>query len=390
MNKDAVPNEEEHADDIVELIAYEAPMPSAAKDFLPWHRPRKQYVRQHQWCHEIIQMIAGTPPVGGTLKYLGLPGVDLLDLRHFHTAVCEARNISLRFLGFNSGARPASKAQSELNVSLDEVRRLSRVDPMSDVIGDNFARVANQDSLAFRKACELGPYDVINLDLCDGFGAQAPGSLDHSYYDAVASLLALQSRQMNPWLLLLTTRADKANINPEVLKALFDKYVANLAQCTPFRDASREHFAIETAEELTEAVNTPAGLLPVFLIGLCKWFVTLALVHRPPSSVEVRSVFGYRVNQGAEDEDLISLALKFTPTFVPPGDPLGLANQPVAAPNECTLSTRALKRVAKRIDADQKLAENADLHQSMADATAHLLSLARYDVEAYKAWLQTA
>lgn len=387
---DAEHNEEEHADDIVEMIVYEAPMPSVAKDFLPWHRPRKQYVRHHQWCHEIIQMIAGTPPVGGVLKYLGLPGVDLLDLRHFHTAVCEAKNVELRFLGFNSNAQPTSTAHTELNVSLDEVRRLSRVDPMSDVIGDNFARVANQDSIAFRKARELGPYDVINLDLCDGFGAQAPGTLDNSYYEAVRSLLALQSRQMNPWLLLLTTRADKANINMAVLQALLGKYVANLTQCVPFREASRDHFSIETAEALAAAVETPAGLLPVFLTGLCKWFLALALEHQPPTSVELRSVFGYRVDKGAEHEDLISLALKFTPTFVPADDPLGLAIQPVAAPNECTLSTRALKRVAKRIDADKKLEENAELHQSMADATAHLLGLARYDVEAYKAWLQTA
>jgi hypothetical protein len=390
MINDADPNDEEHADDIVEVVSYEAPMPSAAKDFLPWHRPRKQYVRHHQWCHEIIRMISDAPPAGGVLKYLGLPGVDLLDLRHFHAAVCQAKNVELRFLGFNSSARPASRAHTELNVSLDEVRRLPRVDQMSEVIGDNFAQVANQDSIAFRKARQLGPYDVINLDLCDGFGAQAPGTLDNSYYEAVRSLLALQARNMNPWLLLLTTRADKPNVNEQVLQALLGKYVSNLAQCAPFREASRDCFDIETADALNAAADTPAGLLPVFLTGLCKWFVALALEHQPPTSVELRSVFGYRVDKGAEHEDLISLALKFTPTFVPAGDPLGLANQPVAAPDEGTLATRALKRVAKRIDADKKLSDDATLHQSMVDATAHLLGLARYDVEAYKVWLQTA
>ena len=389
MTNVAEPDEEGHADDIVDVIAYEAPMPSAAKEFLPWHRPRKQYVRHQQWCREIVRMIADTPPAGGVLKYLGLPGVDLIDLRHFHTAVCQAKSVDLRFLGFNSSARPASNAHTELNISLDEVRRLPRVDPMSDVIGDNFARVANQDSIAFRKARALGPYDVINLDLCDGFGAQAPGALDNSYYEAVRSLLALQAHTMNPWLLLLTTRADKPNVNDLVLQALLAKYISNLAQCASFRDASRDCFDIESAAALTAAANTPAGLLPVFLTGLCKWFVALALEHQPPTTVELRSVFGYRVDKGAEQEDLISLALKFTPTFVPADDPLGLANQPVTAPDECTLATRALKRVAKRIDADKKLADDAALHQSMVDATAHLLGLARYDVDAYKVWLQT-
>lgn len=387
---DAVPDEEDHADDIVEMVAYEAPMPASAKPFLPWHRPRKQYVRHHQWCHEIIRMVTDTPPAGGVLKYLGLPGVDLLDLRHFHTAVCEAHQIDMRFLGFITGAHPASKAQTELNISLDEVRRLPRIDAMSDVIGDNFARVANQTSLAFVKARALGPYDVINLDLCDGFSAQAPGALDNSYYEAVRSLLALQARTMNPWLLLLTTRADKPNINAEVLQKLLGKYISNLSECAPFREASREHFDIGTEEALIAAVDEPAGLLPVFLTGLCKWFVALALEHQPPTSVELRSVFGYRVDTGAEHEDLISLAFKFTPTFVPAADPMGLANQPVAAPDEGTLATRALKRVAKRIDADKKLTDDAGLHQSMVDATAHLLGLARYDVEAYKVWLQTA
>jgi len=386
----ASPAEEEHSDDIVDVFVYEAPRPPAAKVFLPWHRPRKQYVRQYQWCREVSRMVTDTPPAGGVLKYLGLPGIDLLDLRHFHSAVCDSHNLRLRFLGFNSSARPASNAQIELNISLDEVRRLARVDPMSDVIGDSFARVGNQDSIAFRKACELGPYDVINLDLCDGFGAQAPGTLDNSYYDAVRSLLALQARSMNPWLLLLTTRADKRSINDQVLQLLLRKYIENLSQCAPFREASREHFGIETSEAVTASVETPPGLLPVFLTGLCKWFVGLALGHQPPTSVELCSVMGYRVEKRSEHEDLISLALKFTPTFAPAADPLGLAIQPVTPPNEGTLATRALKRVAKRIDADKKLADDAALNQRMTDATAYLLGLARYDVEAYKLWLQTA
>ncbi len=389
---DMAPDDENHVDDMFALSDYEAPKPYSVKnEFLPWHRPRKQYVRHHQWCHEVNRLIAEKPPADGVLKYLGLPGVDLLDLRHFHAEVCEAKNIQLRFLGFNSSARPSSKANTELNISLDEVMRLPRVDPQSDVIGDNFARVANQNSLAFSKACELGPYDVINLDLCDGFGAQAPGSLDNSYYDAVSALLALQSRTKNPWLLMLTTRADKPNINEKVLEALVAKYLDNLTQCVPFREASRDHFAIETGDALAAAALTPAGLLPVFLTGLCKWFVALALDHKPPTSVELLSAFGYRVDKGAEHEDLVSLAFKFTPTFHPAADRLGLAV--TAAPStsaldEGAMATKALRRVARRIDADKKLADDAALHQKMIDATAHLLGLARYDVDAYAAWVR--
>ena len=54
------------------------------------------------------------------------------------------------------------------------------------------------------------------------------------------------------------------------------------------------------------------------------------------------------------------------------------------------LATKALRRVAKRIDADRKLLEDAALMQSMTEATAYLLGLARYDVEKYKAWAAAA
>jgi hypothetical protein len=388
MKNSTAPDEPEHADDIVDLAVYEAPKRAIARDFQPWHRPRKQYVRQHQWCNEILRMLADKPPVDGVLKYFGLPGDDLLDLRNFHSTVCESKNFKLRFLGFNSSARPNSKSHTELNISLDEVRRLPYVDPMSDVIPDDFALVADQNSIAFGKACEIGPYDVINLDLCDGFASQAPGMIDKGYYAAVGRLMALQARYKSPWLLLLTTRADKSNIDDQVLQKLLSKYIDNLTQCVPFREASKLHFDIETAEAARSATGTPHGLLPVFLTGLSKWFVGLALEHQ--TSVELRSVFGYRVNKGAVNEDLTSLALKFTPKFAPANDPLGFANQTVVVLDEGTLATRALKRVAKRIDADKKLADDAGLSQAMAAATEHLLGLARYDIAAYRLWLKTA
>lgn len=382
-------SEESYADDIVEAVAYEASLPKAKK-FLPWHRPRKQYVRHHQWCEEIEHMLNDAPLAYGTLRYLGLPGVDLLDLRHFHTTFCEPRNINLRFLGFNDSAKPLSDSYTELNISLDEVRRLSHVDPMSDMIGDNFAWVAKEDSFACQKALALGPYDVINLDLCDGFGAQVPGELNNNYYDAVNSLLALQARTKNPWLLFLTTRADKQNVNDGVLERLLCKYIDNLMRCSSFREASREKFSIETEEALRSAVKTPDGLLSIFLTSLCKWFLGLALAHQPPTLVELRSVIGYRVKPSAMHEDLVSLALRFTPTIMPADDPLGLANQSKAKPSECTLSTDALKKVAERIDADRKLMEDADLNQNMIEAMVELLSCARYDIGTYRDWLQTA
>ena len=237
----------------------------------------------------------------------------------------------------------------------------------------------------------MGPFDVINLDLCDGFGAQPPaGALKNSYYDAVAKLFALQSFCMHPWLLLLTTRADKQNVNADILNAFIAKYLENLHECEPFRTASRDCFNVETEAALKSVIQAPGGLLAIFLTGLCKWFATLALQNQPPPNVEVRSVIGYTVDAKSDHEDLVSIAIRFTPTFASAKDPLGLAKNTEEAPDECKISTRALKAVAKRTNADAKLAENAELHQAMVDATARLLTLARYDAAAYRVWVAKA
>lgn len=380
-----MPQDGDLADDIVVNAVYEAPRP-LAKEFLPWHLPRKQYVRHHQWCEQFGRLLDDIRFAEGTVKYLGLPGVDLLDLRYFHSQICGPRNLSLRFLGFNSSAMPRSKDQTELNISLDEVRKLARIDPMSDVIRDNFVLIAKENSIACRKTRELGPYDVINLDLCDGFGSTPPNPISNTYYDAFNSLLALQARCKTPWLFLLTTRADRPNIDANVLQRLVEKYASNLATCAAFRDASRDEFAIETKEALLAAADTSGGLLSIFLTSLCKWFLGLALKQQPPVSVELCSVMGYRVDKNVDHEDLCSLALRFVPTVLPADDALGLATNAAKPPDECILSTRLLKRIAKRVDADKKLAEDIKLNQQMIAATAVLLESARYDVAAYMKW----
>ncbi len=387
MPKDPVDGEG-FAADVVGAAAYAAPRPQR-KDFQPWHRPRKQFIRHYQWCEQIDLLLGDMEPEGRVLRYLGLPGVDLLDLRHFHRTVCEPKQLGLRFLGFNSGANPASESQVELNISLDEVRRLSAIDPKSNVICDDFCHIANDNSIAWREAKNLGPFDIVNLDLCDGFCTHPPGVLDDTHYNAITRLLALQARKKTPWLLLLSTRAGSGHMHDGVFQKLLAKYVQNLSSCPPFKAQSTAALSISDEESLRRVSGTSDGLLPVFLIGLCKWLVSLAVGQSPPSKVEVRSIIGYRVETGCGQEDLVSLALRFEPTFVSARDEMGLAGRAVeAAPDECDLSVKALKRVGNRKNADTILANDAGLYEQMIVATTSLLELARYDLRAYREWLR--
>lgn len=375
-------------DDVFGTTTYEAALP-LKKEFLPWHRPRKQLVRKDQWCHEIGLLLDTFKSDDGRLRYLGLPGADLLDIRSFHSEICIPRNLRLRFLGFNSAANPDSPGQPDLNVSADEVRKLELVDPASDIIWDDFTLLANPDSFAWKRASELGPYDVINLDLCDGFGGAPPGRLGATHYNAVNRMLSLQARRKHPWLLLLTTRVNRTSVHDDVLEVLLQRYLDNLSDCPAFLAASKERFSIASESELRGAVQDPPRLVTMYLVGICKWLIGLTANQAPPSKIEVRDTLGYRVNAGAPCEDLMSLAVKLEPSLIPGKDPSGLALQPSMPLDECVLATRALKLIGKRRDADEILNADTALHEQMIEETAALLHLARYDVAAYRRWVLT-
>lgn len=386
MDSTPIDQEDGFASDIIGTQKYEAERPKK-KDFLPWHHPRKQFVRQKQWCDQINRMIKDLLPENGVLKYLGLPGEDLLDLRYFHQNICVPNNLKLRFLGFNFGANSKSANSTELNISLDEVNRLEFVDPSSIIIGDNICQIANENSIAWERSRRMGPYDIINLDLCDGIGKHSRNEFEKNHYDTLSQLMALQSRRAQPWLLFLTTRTGKEHINDEVFSILKSIYIKNLDTCQDFLNASIEHYIVSDNDTLDKISSTSKGMSDIFLISLCKWIASINLTQNPPAKFELKSVLGYVVDPRLGHQDLISLAIKIEPTFFPSFDPMGLARSSYEPINECNIAVKALKGIFKQKDVDSILQSNTVLMDEMAKTTSDLLEEARYDISGYKSWV---
>jgi len=381
-----------YGDEIVPAeISYEASGPSP-KSFEGWHHPRKQFVRKYQWCALLKILIQGIPePDRNQVRYLGLPGVDLLDLRYIHSEICRDLRVELKFLGFNSGVAPESSAATELNISMDEVFRLEYVNARSEIIHDNFTMISNTSSLAWRKVNQFGPFDVVNLDLCGGFCSDPPNGLNGGYYQAVHQLLSLQARRSQPWLFLLTTRTDGDNVDLEVFAKLVKKYSDNLTDHEDFRRSSEEIFAI--TQEFLDAGDYPdKARLAVLLVGISKWLIANALGQNPRTIVKLESVMGYRVIRDSELEDMISLAFLFKPTTLGCIDPIGLSSAEPESQDECALAVRALKKVGVRKDLDALFLDptKEDMRNTLISETEVLLSSARYDIEQYRSWLATS
>ena len=351
------------------------------KEFKPWHKPRKQFVRRKQWS-ALLRRLYKNRGAGDPLRYLGLPGTDLIDLRYLHEQFCRDNNRSLCFLGFNTEAQRGSPAHIELNISLDEVRRLPNVDEQSAVLPDDFRLVGNENSIAWSRTRQLGPFDVVNIDLCDGLASDVPQN-DGSIYNALAQLMALQARNSNPWLLLITTRIGRGMFDADAEQRLISHFRENVANCEGFAEAC-EQLLESDVESIDPATCSESDFLNLMIVAIGKWLSKL-VQYQAPSRVELASTQGYRVNPVAAQEDLVSLALRFEPVIVASADALSpTAPAPV---DECAIAKAILRRSNRRLDVDNILNQQPDLLEELIGETERLLTDARYEVAGYRPWL---
>lgn len=362
---------------------YEAPRPQR-REFQPWHRPRKHFVRQRQWTEAIARVMSHAPP-DRPLRYLGLPGPDLLDIRHFHSSLCGDGDRPMLFLGFNRAAAGISSAGIELNTALDEVRRLPNVDGRSDVIGDDFRSVAREGSMGYRSVLNLAPFDVINIDLCDGLLRDEVGGAagDQTMYDAIGQILTLQQRNPDRWVLLLTTRVGPDHEDRHTVERLAEAFNANLDDCDGFAAACAE--LLGEVPSWDPAPADPITRFKLLSMYICKWLLNMLVDCN--ASVELASSSRYCVHQAGGEPDLLSLVFRVEPQRPPVRDRAGLAHAREQAIDECALAHGMLSRLGNMLDVDDILSEQPAVRDEMMAAMVELLESAQYDIADYVAWV---
>lgn len=360
---------------------YERPQVES-KEFKPWHKPRKQFVRRKQLLALLQDLYEKREPKA-PLRYLGLPGTDLIDLRYLYEHLCRADDRPLRFLGFNTEAQPGNPAHVQLRVSLDEVRQLPNVDKQSVVLHDDFRRIGSENSIAQERIRQLGPFDVVNIDLCDGIASDPPQHAG-SIYNALAELTTLQAHNLKPWLLFVSTRMGHGMFDEDAERRIMDHFRRNVADCEGFAEAC-EQLLESDVRSIDPTTCSEADLLIVMTTAIGKWLSVLVQTQ-VPHRVDLASIHGYRVNPIAAQEDLVSIALRFTPVIAAPPDPLSpTAPTPV---DECTTAKAIVRRSARRRDVDAILKEHPDLNEELIGETERLLADARYEVAGYRPWLE--
>jgi len=357
--------------------------------FRPWHHPRKQYVRIHQWCSAAQRLIRDLNLGAGDLfRYLTLPGDELLDVRELH-GVCELAGVKLRYLGFSS-VTPGSSGQTELNLSQSEVSSMTLIDSYSKVVQDRLEAVANDRSPAQRSAREGAPFHAINIDLCGSITQRRDDSLRDGMLAALGKLLELQRKTTEPWLLFITTRALPDLVCPSA-RAGFMKAIADNAAASPEFQTKLAELVSCSANELDAALGRTwacqdAGFLRLFCAGLGKWLLSLLSSTQEPRELILLSSCYYQV--GPAGPDMLSLAFRCSTPRQPMADRYGVLSEPPAlAPfSEVNAALHMVQEVCNSKDLDKVLADDPKLAEKLTAQAGRLLATARYDAGAYNAW----
>ncbi|KAF0220416.1 MAG: hypothetical protein FD174_1317 [Geobacteraceae bacterium] len=355
-------------------------------DFKPWHKPRKQWVRKFQWIQEVEKLSQQLRFENGRpLKYLSLPGKDLLDVRCIH-GWCQANKVNLRFLGFNDPSDPADPNDSELNLSVAELAQREFIDCESLVVPDKFERIGDTSSIAYTRMIEAGPFDIINLDLCNSIAGHVPLEKQDDYYNAIFRIIEFQkSKKAQPWLLFITTRANEKAVNPSAGRKLFQCIEDNAKLSDEFRGRLATELGIDFS--LSNPGVTSRNLVG---LGLGKWLLKLLIDGQPKWSLKMLDSAEYKVYPPSAAPDMLSLAFECSLIVQPPNDSVGLARHPntliAEVAEEKDFALGLIDSVKNIMDLDVMMHGDEQLRKTMIDEAAHLMTDARYDGAKYKAW----
>lgn len=356
----------------VSLSLEEAPK----RSFAAWHRPRKHYVRKHQWKPLVDRLISELANPPKALRYLTLPGDDLLDVHYLHDAVCVPFSVDLQYLGFNLGANTSVNA----NTSEHQAIHLDRVAKDSDVLPADIRAAGLERSVSWTKVRQGGPFHAINLDLCDGVGSlQGHGA---SYFDLLAWLLPLQSQTTMSSLLFLTTRIDRGSQDVGMFEILKDLVLGTATRCQGFDAALRAQGADNGQGDatLTDLLTDEQFVL----FGVCIWILKTAEAHNIECCIE--SVLTYRVNPAATSDDLASLAFRLNPRIRRPlPDGTGVTNIAAStARDDCTVVEPICPACYQRVRVDCVLHNDSSIASSLEDEMTTLLQRLGYDETEYR------
>lgn len=371
-------------------------LPVRRTEFLAWHHPVKQIVRDKQWAALVVDMLSAQTPRPKVLRYFTLPGPDLLDVRALSN-VCRPMGVKIEYFGFDlraitEGSEDVGfrqeRADAVYAVTSSVLRQEKRVTDESIVYADRLEDIAEPSSPASAHLRGQDHFDVVNIDACDHL-AYVPKGRMRNTFDALQVLLHHQLLRRRPWLLYITTRAEPGLLGAAGL-ALQTAVQTNLVDSPEFKQALAETIEAKLstiASDLTTAWGVrDQRFLRLYCIGLGKYLLQYFDQPNVPANVELSSVYAYRVH--ADEPDMLAIAFKITPEDHRVVPPMGRRVLPFSS-LEPIRGVRIARQAKNVRDLDHQLKTIDAVRNQAVIGTRALLEAANYDISEWVNWLES-
>lgn len=379
----------EMADDVLPAEIDEMAVPMELDRLFPWHKPRKQLVREEQWVHlsrRLIEKEKGRPGLRGEpddkpeVRFLTLPGIDYLDVRQIADA-CRESGCRLTSIGFQE------QREGNRYVARAKVREQSLVDAKhitgkSYTFPRRFEEIVHPSGQAYRELRSRGPFHIVNIDAC---GSIAAPTADHEnrLIDAIYRVVELQLElKKGRWLLFVNADVRPGSVAEQTLGKLCDAIFHNAEANEEFRNRALP-LLDPGGTDIRAAAETAAGeagvtFLRLFGLGLAKWFLSLA--RSKNWNMKTHHPFCYStMPRGDETPSMACLAFEFLPP--PPGlqDPHGVVlARPAPGGRHGDTSIRAAERMEEMANADWRLRNDEPLCARLTETLRDLLEEVGY------------
>ena len=376
-------------DDVLPEEIDDLAVPVKLDKLLPWHRPRKQLVREDQWIFHSRRLIKKESNKHGLrepatsareVRYLTLPGVDYLDVRQL-ADVCRDLDCSLTSTGFQSGSETnpyVARAQIREKALIDD----GHITHRSHTFTRRFEEIVSPNSVAYRDLKSRAPFHIVNMDACGSIAAPTAGHANR-LIDAMYRLVEMQLELMSGrWLLLVTTDVRPEAIARQTLDRLCEAIFTNADENESFRDRA-ERLLDEGRKDVRTAalaVSQRAGtsFLQLFALGLAKWFLHLVRVKNWEMETHVPYCYSTR-RKGDDTPSMVCLAFEFVPPPAGLEDRYGVTHVgPAPSTGTEDTSILAIDKIADMANADAQILADASLRARVTENLRHWLDDAGY------------
>lgn len=355
-------------------------------DFKPWHKPRKQWVREFQWWksfEEVYKRNSTHFREDEPIRYFGLPGGELLDVDYMSSMMEESDELKKMKL-FVHGITSNNDDKVAADIRLSKLLDRSTIDSRSKVDRFRFESLKIPDSVLWNKIKAVTPYHIINLDFCEKV-------FQEDTIDSLHRLLKLQFSTLGekPWLLCVTTRIDEKGDNDDILirlnnrlQELSEEELDEYKLRTYFSDAFN---AILSKINMVDCKGSLQLFIELYIIGFVIWLITLC--QSESVQLKLKSSIKYSISSCSEHEDMYSFVFELKKSVDASSDPSKVANVVTArsdAINYSQMKDNLISKLSKTENLDDYLLSNDKEKERLIHTMKQLLSKAGYDTSSYE------